>query len=1135
MVVAEVPLWVVHSNSQGGAAAALLAGTHTEERAQQSLSLWQGGQKCAIYSLDVHRNLLATAGGDGTVRLWNTQALFAPKRVGGSYSEEGAYVSTSGEESSETNNQGFSSSGEANDNSQNDTGEVHDLNSVVRRKKDGSPPRRKVPVADSSAERQSSKGEASPQSPGKSHRHKHHHRLICTLSAHTGSSVLAVRFSPSGKYLASAGDDAVVCIYAPAANDQWSRIRLCRGHTLDVVDLAWAPDDSHLVSCSLDSEAPIIVWKLSDVANQHQKPSIIGNPYKVLGKDVHTSTVKGVAFDPAGSYLASSGDDPAICIWRAHDDWGLETRIDASSGIFRTWHSNNNDDVQALSNQSMFRRLSWSTDGAFLCATNAVVKNKHVASTISREGWTVSGGGGGDVAVGAAHLVGHKQPVVVSRHATELLYRHKKSHSDNEEEDDDDDEPETATLLALGDRRGFVTVWSTRKSRPLFKLQCSESRCTVTDLAWGRVMDKDGKNKGDMMLLVSLLDGQIVALKFAVPDEIGPFLSARDHARVFQLRYGIDMDDDQGLLVGQRAGKNRLIENTLQMSLEELNDDDEAGNDVFDDGNDDMNISNSLPPMNELTGRSIKQQQEESRSQGKKRVRPVLMSVDAPTDKRAKEQPSSEQKKKDAPSDPIQAALDAAERTAAATQLGTGSKRDQGESVRDKPSAERREKGPPEKQTQPPAPHRLAAPITTTPVKIPCDTGRIESVDLPMPTHHVVDPLEPELTVFTAECTNLHKVPTGSQGTPIPCIDLAIKKNNRVTWRDQLPGTQCSAIAASPLILAVGTTDGSVQLYGNSGASMGWTLGIGFRSHPPLIFGSAIVRLRLEQRDGSLELLAATADGAFGVYAILPVLSLQYKGSVLPAMTHMALGASISGSTALPKLSRLQITDSGRLLLLLSSTVDSSNGRSLGGNTKPQSGVGGSLQAFVYDRPSELWLNVSDSRFVLSDFYSALPTPRKSVRGPLSQLEDAVKIGSLRSPLESSHRRPYGSHDIYASAEEHSGNYLSSRAHCEDRMACALALGSSAEFKQWFVRYVRTLAVAGNASQLRMLVDMLLGPADGAEDESSSSPLCWWLTSSPELLQLDRKGLVRSVVSEMSKNRSLQRVTNEISLEIENM
>lgn len=137
--------------------------------------------------------------------------------------------------------------------------------------------------------------------------------------------------------------------------------------------LAWAPDDSHLVSCSLDSDGHIIVWKLTDIGSQERRTqaTVLCNPYKILGKGIHTSTVKGVTFDPAGSYIASSGDDPAVCIWRAHDDWGLEKRIGADDGIFRKWK-----DVQELTGQTLFRRLSWSTDGSYICSSNSSVKKQ---------------------------------------------------------------------------------------------------------------------------------------------------------------------------------------------------------------------------------------------------------------------------------------------------------------------------------------------------------------------------------------------------------------------------------------------------------------------------------------------------------------------------------------------------------------------------------------------------------------------------------------------------------------------------------------------------------------------------------------------------------------------------------------
>ena len=227
------------------------------------------------------------------------------------------------------------------------------------------------------------------------------------------------------------------------------------------------------------------------------------NPFKVLGRNEHTSTVKGVAFDPAGKYIASSGDDPAICIWRAFDDWGLEARVDSSSGVFRSKKKSGGggnfereegtasdvggegeEDMQALANLSLFRRISFAPDGTHVCGTNATLRGKNIAAMISRTGWGVSvpkrgqsssTGNKGNTAAGAANLVGHKQPVVSSRHCPYFFEVENRKISS---EDDDETEPHYSTLVALGDKKGFVTIWSTKKSRPIFKLQCSESRCT---------------------------------------------------------------------------------------------------------------------------------------------------------------------------------------------------------------------------------------------------------------------------------------------------------------------------------------------------------------------------------------------------------------------------------------------------------------------------------------------------------------------------------------------------------------------------------------------------------------------------------------------------------------------------------
>jgi protein HIRA/HIR1 len=950
--------------------------------------------------------------------------------------------------------------------------EIHDLNQLVRRKRDGQhpdPPKTATTAATT----------AGAPSPSRLKRENAaSHRLICTLSAHTGSSVLAVRFSTTGKYLASAGDDAVVCVYAPSSSsvggnlsdnvEHWQRVKLCRGHTLDAVGLAWAPDDSHLVSCSLDSDAPIIVWKLTDLESHERRTqsNVLCNPYKILGKDVHSSTVKGVTFDPAGTYLASSGDDPAVCIWRAHDDWGLEKRIDSDSGIFRKWKE---DDVQELSGQTLFRRLSWSTDGSYICSTNSSVKNKHVASTISREGWSVSSAT--STASGAAHLVGHKQPVVVSRHCPYLLDARKVEENGNR--DENDDEPEYATLIALGDKRGFLSVWSTRKSRPLFKIQCSESRCTVTDLTWGLVGDNN------MVLLVSLLDGNVVALRFGIPNEIGPLLSDSDQKTVFRLRYGIDLDDDNGyrgrnLFVGDNSTP-RLLENPLQFTLEDHNDGDEDegedddSNGGLPDDDDDFPLSSLISPS------KIKASQQESRSRGKKRIRPVLMSAkdDGKRPKQNGDASKKERKKVDPVEGPLELAAKAASAAGGVTIPG----------VKGGPDVSRVEST---KETTRDGPHPAAIPHhgkhlsipssakNLSVAKLPHSTDKVHSVDLPVfsSTDISEQDAKPKLIV---DCTNSNRLPIGSSGQTLPCINVSISDSGNKTWKDEIVGASCSALAATESIFAVGTADGCLYLYGSS-PSLGWASASAFRSHPPLVVGHAIVALHMKESnkddasERNVEIVVVAADGMFGVYSLFPELKLLFKGCILPAMTHMVLSSSHDSS--LPKLARIQKTDSGHLVILLS--LEDGRQRATSSAHYSSTNPGGSLQAFVYHVDTQLWLRVSDSRFVVSDFYSTLPSNKTAVRGSLSFLQDAI-CSSVTAPT----RR--GGNGMLEQ------DRIVTRSHCEDRMACAVALRSSREFQHWLSLYAKTLSSSGDEKQLRLLVELLLHGSGTTSSQSS----CW--------------------------------------------
>jgi len=1112
------------------------------------------------------------------------------------------------------------------------------------------------------------------------------HRLLCTLSSHSGS-VLAVRWSSGGKYLASAGDDSLVLIYAksnrtqPAmrgnllsAADQttpdvehWSRVRICRGHNLDVVGLAWSPDDLHLVSCSLDSAAPICVWRLNLDTTDKNATSCTGNavmgsparsgrsmsgggfgfgspsrpgstsviltPFKTLsassasGGDPrmgHTSTVKGVAIDPTGKYLASSGDDPSVCIWRAYDDWGLEAKVDQKDGIFGGKAGKAasgaageedgegedvaaNDEQQQLASLSLFRRISFSPDGIHVCVTNATVRGKTVATTVSREGWKTACEK--PTPVGAANLVGHKAAVVTSRHCPYFIDGKKlrkrpgggaASSSEEEEESSEDEntEPAYATLLALGDKHGFITVWSTKSKRPIFKAQISETRCTVTDLSWGLMPSASGSYGSDIVLLISLLDGHVAALRFAVPDEVGALLPEAAKQKIFRLKYGINLRElmTSGRMADAGADKPRLIENALQLTMEEDGmsgfggGPDDASSSSDEDGSDKGENDKAAALRRSIDARAgIGVGNDDGRLS---KLEGRLSGDDGEV------QPKKKHKQGDSIDNALSEAALAA-KTAEGLSRSTGeektSRKEDGEEKKDdnvgvtaaaSPGLQQR---PPQDQHQP-RDGRRAGPSSVTsygPV-IPTPNQRVFSVDLPLLKDESSlgdgsygHDRSTAVTPLVVDCSNVVIAnPSSSSGRAqgqVPSVNLSISQSGQVKYRDTILGATATAICATESMLAIGTYDGTIYLYGSS-PTTGWKSGLGFRCHAPLVLGCSVVRMHLRETNSGdsgdkVEMLVVTADGDFGLYSLVPTACLLYRGTVLPPMEHMRLSSNdvgphrhhkAQGKRTFPELSRISVTDSGRLLLLLSYSASSSSvgsaaissGRQRGGVTGSAASLpGGNLQAFVYNRPMKLWVRVSDSRFTTSDFYdspllSAADGASSRRRGPLAKIEAVTRSAQGRSGLSTSSLYRQGTSDVTSMLRA-----TVSRSHCEDRMACALALQSKDEFEHWLGFYVSCLSQEGNETHLRLLVDMLLGKCNdnmddddddddvlmgdvgGGEEVSAATKndgsFCWWLSSAESVLGMDRKAAVRKIVlPEMSKNRSNQRLANEIATEL---
>ena len=211
-------------------------------------------------------------------------------------------------------------------------------------------------------------------------------KLLATLNDHT-KTVMCVRWSKDGKFLASGGDDKLIFIWklygndAGALNDtqnieNWRVFKVLSGHKGDISDIAWSYDNRMIASSSLDGA--IMIWDAS--------PSNFGKQIKELNG--HSGLIKGVAWDPRGQYIASQSDDKSVIFWRV-SDW----KIDGCS----------KEPFKGAAGTSFFHRLSWSPSGEHIIATNGLNSKHHIAPVLKRSSWEVQ-----------CDYVGHLGPIVVS-------------------------------------------------------------------------------------------------------------------------------------------------------------------------------------------------------------------------------------------------------------------------------------------------------------------------------------------------------------------------------------------------------------------------------------------------------------------------------------------------------------------------------------------------------------------------------------------------------------------------------------------------------------------------------------------------------------------------------------------------
>ncbi|KAK8582219.1 hypothetical protein V6N12_072411 [Hibiscus sabdariffa] len=324
-------------------------------------------------------------------------------------------------------------------------------------------------------------------------------RLLATLNDHFGS-VNCVRWAKHGRFAASGSDDQVILIHERKPGSGTTEFG--SGELPDV--------ENWKVAMTLRDTRPMW-WILIAVLRGH------------------SSLIKGVAWDPIGSFIASQSDDKTVLIWRT-SDWSLAHRTEGH------W-------AKSLGS-TFFRRLGWSPCGHFITTTHGYQKPRHSAPVLERGEWAAS-----------FDFLGHNAPVIVVKFNHSMFRRNFANSQEVKAAPVDwangaakigGKESQPYNVIAIGSQDSTVTVWTTASPRPLFVAKHFFGQ-SVVDLSWS----SDGYS-----LFACSLDGTVATFHFEAK-ELGHRLSDAELDELKKSCYGD--------IRGQQAN---LAESSAQLLLE---------------------------------------------------------------------------------------------------------------------------------------------------------------------------------------------------------------------------------------------------------------------------------------------------------------------------------------------------------------------------------------------------------------------------------------------------------------------------------------------------------------------------------------------------------------------------------------
>ncbi len=118
-----------------------------------------------------------------------------------------------------------------------------------------------------------------------------------------GFEVRSARFSPDGRTIAVCAMNGVVTLFDALKGDSLRTLYASADNSVN--DAAWSPDGHRIVGAIGPADSTAVAW---DTASPTPDERYVG----------HRGGLWSVVWTPDGQYLATAGDDGAICVWTAN-------------------------------------------------------------------------------------------------------------------------------------------------------------------------------------------------------------------------------------------------------------------------------------------------------------------------------------------------------------------------------------------------------------------------------------------------------------------------------------------------------------------------------------------------------------------------------------------------------------------------------------------------------------------------------------------------------------------------------------------------------------------------------------------------------------------------------------------------